>query len=61
MPGMLNAMCWNPMSLEPSPDEPFELTRLRSARHPAAKAEAKTNQHATNRRPDDRSPTEHLA
>jgi hypothetical protein len=51
----------DPMPLAPSPDEPFEPVKLVSLLHLAAKAEATTNQHSTNRRPDNRSPTVHLA
>jgi hypothetical protein len=49
------------MPLAPSPNEPFEPVKLVSLQHLVAKTEATTNQHSTNRRPDNRSPTVHLA
>lgn len=59
-PSMLSAMSWNQRSLAPAPDEPCELADRWRSRHPAATAEATTNQYSTNRRPDYRSPTEHV-
>jgi len=51
----------DPMPFAPSPDEPCEPARFGSPQHPAATTEATTNQHSTHRRPDNRSPTVHLA
>jgi hypothetical protein len=53
-------MFWNRRSLEPTPDKPCEFADCRRSRYPAATAEAITTQHSTSRRPDYRSPTEHV-
>lgn len=51
----------NQATLAPTPDKPLGPVTRRSPPRPAATTGAATNPHLTGRRPDNRSPTEHVA